>query len=403
MIKEQAMNNLAISGSLDSLPCGVVIFSHDGTIRNINNFLLSLLKYEKEELHSKGVETIFTISTRVFYNTHIIPLIKLKGSVEEVFISIKRKDGEHVPVLFYAQNNKTDDEEMITAVVNPVWQRKKYEDEILEAKKLAEKTLEDNVELLRMKEELEIKAEQLDRQVVRLMQGNEEYTELSKVISHDFQEPIRKIDLFTDLLQKKYSIENNHDFKRIHIAVDRLRSLTQCLDDFVSVDITKDKLQSISLNNIVNSAKQKAIDETGFEEFEFISADLPSIEGYQSLLTQLFLELIKNSIQYRSPNRKLEIHITSVIAQYNQYRADDNRYKYIDFVQIGISDNANGFDDKYNDYVFKMFKRLDLEVPGMGFGLPLAKKIVDKHFGTISVKSGKGEGSVFQILLPVKS
>ena len=402
-MNEQAVNILAVSGSLDSLPCGVVIFGHEGMIQFVNNSFLSLLNYEKDELLTRNIESVFTVSTRVFYSTHIIPLIKLKGNVEEVFISLKRKDGEHVPVLFYAKNNSTGNEEMITAVITPVWQRKKYEDEILEAKKIAEKAIGDNAELRRMKEELEIKAEQLDRQVLRLMQGNDEYAELSKVISHDFQEPIRKIDLFTDLLKKKYPMEAGNDFKRIHTAVDRLRSLTFCLDNFVSVDINKDKLQPVSLNQVLSDAKEKAIAATGFGEFELISTDMPSIDGYPLLLTQLLLELIKNSIQYRSPNRKLEIHITTVIAQYNQYRVNDNRYKYIDFVKLELSDNGNGFDNKYADYVFKMFKRLDLEVPGMGFGLPLAKKIVDKHYGTISVKSKKGEGSTFQILLPVKA
>jgi sigma-B regulation protein RsbU (phosphoserine phosphatase) len=402
-MNEQAVNILAVSGSLDSLPCGVVIFGHEGMIQFVNNSFLSLLNYEKDELLTRNIESVFTVSTRVFYSTHIIPLIKLKGNVEEVFISLKRKDGEHVPVLFYAKNNSTGNEEMITAVITPVWQRKKYEDEILEAKKIAEKAIGDNAVLRHMKEELEIKAEQLDRQVLRLMQGNDEYAELSKVISHDFQEPIRKIDLFTDLLKKKYPMEAGNDFKRIHTAVDRLRSLTFCLDNFVSVDINKDKLQPISLNQVLSDAKEKAIAATGFGEFELISTDMPSIDGYPLLLTQLLLELIKNSIQYRSPNRKLEIHITTVIAQYNQYRVNDNRYKYIDFVKLELSDNGNGFDNKYADYVFKMFKRLDLEVPGMGFGLPLAKKIVDKHYGTISVKSKKGEGTVFQILLPIKA
>lgn len=74
----------------EQLPCGIIIFSDDGTILRINNPLLNHLGYSPSDLQAK-LEAILPIASRIFYQTHIFPLLKMQGKMEEIFFFLKAK------------------------------------------------------------------------------------------------------------------------------------------------------------------------------------------------------------------------------------------------------------------------------------------------------------------------
>jgi sigma-B regulation protein RsbU (phosphoserine phosphatase) len=389
---------------MHQLPCGVISFTDDGTITSINNTLLELLQYQQEDLENKKVATIFSLATCIFYQTHLFPLIKLEGKVEEIYLSLKDRQGNEIPVLLYGHRIAAAGQELNHCVVVPVRQRQIYEEEILNAKRQAEQAAAENVELLQIKEELELKTKLADQQIVRLTQINNDYAAFSKVISHDLQEPIRKISVFSNIIQlsiEKTTEKTERYFGKINKAVYRLIQLTKSLGRYVALNSNGETAQELSLNEIIDQSREEAIQALEFDDFDMETGSLPSIHGYPQQIKQLFYELIRNSIQYRDQQRKLRISVTGVIAQYNQFRAHEDRYQYIDFAKIQVSDNATGFGNEYSQYVFELFNRLHTESEGIGFGLALCKKIVDNHYGTITCTSNKGTGTVFTILLPV--
>lgn len=401
------MNNNEIKVPLqieEQLPCGIIIFSDDGAIQTINKPLLNDLGYSSSDLRLAKVEVILSIASRIFYQTHLFPLLKMQGKVEEIFISLKTKQEKEIPVLLFGNRIWADSQWLNICITVPVWQRKKYEDEILKAKQQAEKAAEENADLINIKKQLEVNTKLLDRQIVQLTNVNENYKEFSKVIAHDLQEPIRKISIFTNIIRNYFTNEGEKVelyFEKIYNSIQRLSQLTQCLGLFVEIDTSPEVKQTISLNTIITDCTTRAMQEMTFTELEVEVEALPNLTGFPDQIKQLFYQLIKNSIQFRDPNRKLIISVTGLIAQYNEFRAHNNRYQYIDFVKIVYKDNAIGFSNDLAAEVFRLFSQLNKNTPGLGFGLALCKKIVDNHFGSITCNSQPGKGTTFTILLPL--
>src|SRR5687767_37522 len=91
-----------IEDLFDKSPCGYFCFSDDGNLIIVNQTLASILQYDKNSLTGKNVESIFTLPTRIFFQTHFFPMIRMHGHAEEIFISLLSSKGEHLPVLLNA-------------------------------------------------------------------------------------------------------------------------------------------------------------------------------------------------------------------------------------------------------------------------------------------------------------
>src|SRR5688572_6003595 len=89
----------ASAGLLDKAPCGFISFGDDSRIAYINATLLTRLGFTGEELSGRHVETILGVGSRIFYQTHFFPLVKLHGRAQEVFLLLRAKSGEDVGML----------------------------------------------------------------------------------------------------------------------------------------------------------------------------------------------------------------------------------------------------------------------------------------------------------------
>lgn len=121
---------------LNTAPCGFLSFADDGRIEAVNATLLRLLAHE--ELRGRHVETILPVASRIFYQTHFFPLLKLRGEVEEIYFSLRTASGEDLPVLVNAARKRRAGSLFNDCIIIPMRQRSRYEDEILEAKREAE-------------------------------------------------------------------------------------------------------------------------------------------------------------------------------------------------------------------------------------------------------------------------
>ncbi|HEY9810803.1 MAG TPA: diguanylate cyclase [Halomicronema sp.] len=126
---------------LNSAPCGFLSFTDDGTIVMVNATLLELLGYEFDNLSGRKIETILPIASRIFYQTHFFPLLKLHGKAEEIYFSLRSKQGIDVPILVNAGRQKKAETWVNNCIFIPIHQRIQYEDELLKAKKAAESAI----------------------------------------------------------------------------------------------------------------------------------------------------------------------------------------------------------------------------------------------------------------------
>ena len=234
---------------------------------------------------------------------------------------------------------------------------------------------------------------------------NTELESFNNIVSHDLQEPLRKIQMFISRLEEKefdsLSQQGIDYFSKIRIAANRMQTLLIDLVDY-SRTIKGDKVfVETDLNTILKETVQDLA--TNIEEKKAIVTigNLPKINAIPFQIKQLFINLVSNSIKYSKDNVPPQIRI------YSNEITDEELIDYKiankeDYYKIVIEDNGIGFKQEYAEKIFLLFKRLetDPKYSGTGLGLAICNRIVDNHKGFIKVKSSPNEGAKFYIFLP---
>jgi phosphoserine phosphatase RsbU/P len=391
---------------LNTAPCGFLIFSDEGNIVALNDTLLQLLHYKREALVGKKLETILSIANRIFYQTHLFPLLRLHGKAEEIFFSMLSSANEQVHVLLNAARKPYQGTVCNHCILVPIHQRKLYENELLQAKKSAEEALLKNEKLLESQQALEQHKQTLDKQVSRLTQLNRELRQFSKVISHDIQEPIRKISIFADIAiseaDKRSDTVLISALEKIRASCQRMSKMVSSLEHYLSLQNAEKPTEKVDLNDVVEQARSLAVLSTGLKsEMTLDHPPLPVITAYRKQMELLFFNLIENAIKFRKADTPLKIVIECTVFQENSYKSLPDNYRYHDVVKLVITDNGKGFNTEHSNNLFQLFQKLQVDTTGIGLGLALCKKIIDNHFGEISLDSKPGEGTSFTILLPL--
>ena len=391
---------------LNSAPCGFFSFTDDGTLMAVNDTLLGVLGHDRGDLLGHHVETILTLASRIFYQTHFFPLIRLHGKAEEIFLSLRSKTSGDVPVLVNAVRREREEGVVNHCAFIPVRERGKYEDELLKAKRAAEEALRNNEALTRTRHELEQQAREFDRKISSLEQKNQELTRISTILAHDLREPIRKLSVFASLFTQQdreaLSLTGQRSLDRIKAESVRMERLLTALQQFVSLGVLDEPLEEVDLSEAVDSARRLVSERTGLGAAELRSEPLPVIQGRRRQLVMLFYHLIENAVKFRGAEASPRIDIECRLIQHNSFRAIKGKYRYTDFAKIVLRDNGIGFDNRYSDYVFEALRKLDPNTPGLGVGLAICRKVVENHDGSISVESEPGSGARFTILLPLR-
>lgn len=229
---------------------------------------------------------------------------------------------------------------------------------------------------------------------------NEALLDFVLIASHDLQEPLRKIMLFSERLKCRSANQLDQDvlfnLDRITQSANRMHELIDGLSAYSRLMIKPQQFSLLNLNDIINdvlSDFEKQIQETGAE---FDIAILPRIPGDKIRMRQLFHNLISNALKFRRKDIRPLIRIYPEMMNPSKQEAPS-------WVQLVVEDNGMGFEEKYAQTIFKMFERLhsNQNIPGIGIGLAICKKIVECHGGAIYANSQPGQGSHFFISLPL--
>jgi PAS domain S-box-containing protein len=231
-----------------------------------------------------------------------------------------------------------------------------------------------------------------------LRRANRELEEFAYVAGHDLQEPLRMVNIYTQLLIRdlqQYMTENTHLHARyVQTGVGRMQQLLQDLLAF-SRSVLDERRESTHASTAdLGAAWSKALammQNRLEEEPAVITVEpLPNVHGDEAQLAQVFQNLLSNAIKYRKATEALRVHVGA--------RRDGQNWI------VSVSDNGIGFESHYAERIFGLFKRLHKEeYPGTGLGLAICKRIVERFGGHIWAKSEPGRGSTFFFSLPEAS
>ena len=224
--------------------------------------------------------------------------------------------------------------------------------------------------------------EERQRHSEELARSNTELQAFAHNVAHDLREPLRTIELFTQLLIRKAPLDPvNRQFADLIVdGVIRMTALLEGLLASASYGF-KGVLERVEMESAARQAMQN-LNEALTSSGAIVTIDpLPAVLGDESDLMRLFQNLIANAVKYRSA-APVEIRITAERSE-------------LDWI-VRVRDNGIGIAKKHHRHVFGLFKRLHThEVPGAGIGLAVCKKIVEEQGGSIWVESKAGAGATF--------
>lgn len=248
--------------------------------------------------------------------------------------------------------------------------------------------------------ERKLAEEQLKVYAKKLEVSNKELQDFASVAAHDLQEPLRKIQAFSERLTTKaknlLDPETFDYVDRIQSSAKRMQTLINDLLTYSRVTTKTQPFTRLNLNEVIShvvSDLEIRIEQT---KGKVTAAQLPEITGDPTQIYQLFQNIIGNALKFRKPDVDPVVHIEGQVLE--------NSILGGKAFQITVTDNGIGFDEKYLDRIFTIFQRLHgrHEYEGTGIGLAVCRKIVDRHGGIISATSEPGKGAQFVITLPFK-
>jgi PAS domain S-box-containing protein len=247
--------------------------------------------------------------------------------------------------------------------------------------------------------------EQLARMNEALEMSNNDLQQFASVASHDLQEPLRKIMVFSNILKDKcgteLSADSHHYLNKIIDSSGRMKALIIDILNYSRLSENNIQLQVVDLNALVQEL---------MDDFELAIKDknadiqvgkLPHIQGNRGQMRQVFQNIISNALKFQRPGMNPVIKIDSQFIQSLSFDSKEDPNGA--YCQISIKDNGIGFKEKFATDIFALFERLNPKdkYEGTGIGLAIAKKIVDKHNGLIKATSNEMDGSHFMIILPL--
>lgn len=243
----------------------------------------------------------------------------------------------------------------------------------------------------------------LQAYTIDLEKSNRQLQDFAYVASHDLQEPLRKIQAFSDRLLNRYQ-EKLDDrgilyLERMHAAASRMQTLVVDLLAYSSVTTERKSFTAVDLNKVLNDVTSALESQIEREQGTVNIPTLPTINGDKTQLHQLFQNLISNALKFHKPD------VAPMINLHVDHLPENEQDTVGPTVQITVQDNGIGFDQKYADRLFEMFQRLESrdDFEGTGMGLAICQKIVERHQGTITAKGEEGVGASFIVILPLQA
>ncbi|MCU1238417.1 MAG: ATPase [Candidatus Solibacter sp.] len=331
----------------ESAKDGILILdAASGLVMDANPYFSELTRYQRSEVLGKRFGDLEPF-LEAEESRRLVQETSRDRSPSYESVRIHARDGKHLVVAIIATQYQLKDKDFIQVNIRDVTERRRMEE--------------------------------------RLRRTNLDLQQFAFAASHDLQEPLRTVVGFSQLLKHqnegKLGADADKHLDYIVTAADRMSQMVLDLLGFSQVARAETNPVSVNVESVLATAilnLQMAIRDTRAR----ITFDhLPTVRMDPTMLLQLLQNLLGNSIKYRG-EAPPEIHLA--------VREQGEEWVF------SVRDNGLGIDPKYGEHIFTVFKRLHgREYPGMGIGLAICKRIVERHGGTIWVESELGKGSTF--------
>lgn len=291
-------------------------------------------------------------------------------------------NGLRIPVLLSLNALQFDDEAALSLIVTDLTVQKDNEKQLL------------------------MKNEQLENLNRALIESNHDLQQFASVASHDLQEPLRKIQIFSRFLKDKNFHELSDQSKvyvnKIISASQRMKVLIIDILNYSRLSANDHDFELVDLTTLVTEIVDDFDLKISEKDAKVDIGNLPSVEGNKGQLRQVFHNLLSNALKFITIERKP--HVVIQATDFNPKDLGISIQNENNYCRIVVKDNGIGFDEQYASSIFSLFETLNPKstFEGSGIGLSIAKKIIDKHHGLIVAKSTVGRGSEFNIILPYR-
>lgn len=373
--------------------CGLLSTAASGTITNINRTFCSWLGFAPEDLVGKRLQDLLTVGSKIFHQTHWMPLLQIQGSVAEVQLEMLHADGRALPVLVNAIRRNAHGTIRDDLAAFLVHDRRLYERELLLARKRAEELLESE------RAAQEALARVLRERGTEAQQRAVLAEQLVGIVSHDLRTPLSIIALGAAMLHSnQISAAQARIVKRIANAGSRATRLTEDLLDFTQARIGGGLRVTRRVFD-VRTMITECIDELRLtwpgRPLLYAHEGPEQVNADPDRLAQMITNLVNNAFTYGLPTQPISILSSTTL--------DDSAPT----LNVRVHNYGEPIPPELIPHIFEALRRGEKENhPGsrsVGLGLYIVQQIARAHGGDVTVQSSRREGTTFVVSIPLNA
>ncbi|MFL5240024.1 MAG: ATP-binding protein [Rhizomicrobium sp.] len=356
----------------ENAPCGYLTLFPDGSIVKVNRTLCTWMGYSHGDFVGKRLHRFLNMAGRIYYETHIAPLLRMQGFFNEFALDFLTESGDRMPVIANAVEQRTPDGELLSTrlVVLKATDRRRYERELVDARTTATESLKSERETAELREQF------------------------IAVLGHDLRNPLAAISAGARILQRSGALREDKDLRvldMINTTVTRMSDLINNILDFArgrlggGLTLSRDATRPLEpvLDQVVDELRTAwpgRVIESDFAITERVNCD-------RMRIGQLASNLIGNALTHGSPDEPVRVGA----------RTDGG------VLELWVANAGDPIPPSAMDKLFEPFFRGDVRDSrqGLGLGLHIASQIAQAHGGRIAVTSTPAE-TRFVLTMPLR-